>query len=318
MVQNGKPHLLDSVRKVRLLPHRNGHAPPPADESNNPSIPESNIPSPVAPASEPSTIRPSTIQLSTTSASLRPFHEALRDRLITFFEVKNLTHKPKLVSVTSCAEGSGVTTIASGLAAALSETGDGNVLLVDMNQEGAAQQFYQGKLACGLDDALELEKRGNAMVQDNLYVVTEANNSDKLPRILPKRFTHLVPRLKASDYDYIIFDLPPISQISFTPRLVRFMDMVLLVVEAEKTDRDLVKRATALVSESKANMGVVLNKARTYVPQRLHQEVSISDLPPFPLTVSSLGKHGLFASIYRWKTVSNRLFTRQFGPLTRP
>jgi Mrp family chromosome partitioning ATPase len=122
-----------------------------------------------------------------------------------------------------------------------------------------------------LDDALELEKRSGALVQDNLYVVSAGSNQDKLPRALPKRFTHLVPKLKASDYDYIIFDLPPVSQISATARLSRFMDTVLLVVESEKTDRDVVKHAAMLLSESKTHVGIIFNKSRTYVPRRLQQ-----------------------------------------------
>jgi polysaccharide biosynthesis transport protein len=205
---------------------------------------------------------------------LHPFCEALRDRLINFFEVKNLTHKPKLVTVTGCEEGAGVSSIAAGLAASLSETGDGNVLLVDMNNQGTAQQFYRGDLACGLDEALEIsEKRDSAMVQDNLYVVTGQSNNDKLPRALPKRFRHLVPRLRASDFDYIIFDMPPISQTSVTLQLARFMDTVLIVAESEKTDREVLRKATALLNESKTNVGVVLNKSRSYLPKRLQQEL---------------------------------------------
>ena len=50
------------------------------------------------------------------------------------------------------------------------------------------------------------------------------------------------------------------------------MDMVLMVIESEKTDRDLVQRATALLAQSKAHVGAVLNKSRTYVPKRLHQD----------------------------------------------
>jgi Mrp family chromosome partitioning ATPase/uncharacterized protein involved in exopolysaccharide biosynthesis len=203
---------------------------------------------------------------------LQPFHGALRDRLITYFEVNNMTSKPKLVAVTSCNEGSGVSTVAAGLAASLSETGDGNVLLVDMNQQGAAHYFRRGELACGLDEALEPGRRGETQVQDRLYVVSEASNVEKLPSVLPKRFKNLVPRLKASDYDYIIFDMPPVSQISMTPRLAKFMDMVLMVVEAEKSDRDVVKAATGLLKEARANVGVVLNKQRSYVPKRLQQE----------------------------------------------
>jgi uncharacterized protein involved in exopolysaccharide biosynthesis/Mrp family chromosome partitioning ATPase len=204
---------------------------------------------------------------------LRPFYEALRDRLVMYFEVRGITHKPKLIAVTSAGRGAGVTTTAAGLAATLSETGDGNVLLVDMNQEqGSAQQFCQGRPVAKLEEALY--KKDSALVQDKLYVVTEteAANGSKLPRILPKRFTNLVPKLKVSDYDYIIFDMPAITQTSVTPRLAGFMDMVLLVIESEKTDRQLVQQSCALLAESKANVSAVLNKTRTYVPQRLHQE----------------------------------------------
>jgi uncharacterized protein involved in exopolysaccharide biosynthesis/Mrp family chromosome partitioning ATPase len=209
-----------------------------------------------------------------TSDGLRSYYEALRDRLVTFFEIRNLTHKPKLIAITGCAKGAGVTTIATGLAASLSETGDGNVLLVDMTVgQAAAHPFFKGKSACGLADALEGEKRDTAMVQANLYMAAEGGNGDKLPRILSRRFNSLVPKLKASDYDYIIFDMPPVSQISITPRLAGFMDMVLLVIESEKTDREAVKRATSMLTESKANVSAILNKNREYVPKRLSQDL---------------------------------------------
>jgi Mrp family chromosome partitioning ATPase len=204
---------------------------------------------------------------------LRPYHEALRDRLMTYFEINNLTHKPKLVAITGCSPGSGVTTLAAGLAATLSETGEGNVLLVDMNQEqGAAHPFFKGQPACDLADLLEQEKRGQAMIQDKLYMAAE-NLRDRLPNALPNRFSSLVPKLKASDYDYIIFDMPPITGTSITPRLARFMDMVLLVVESEKTSRDVLKQAGSLLAESKANVQAVLNKSRKYVPAWLQQEL---------------------------------------------
>ncbi len=204
---------------------------------------------------------------------LRPFYDALRDRLIAFFEANNLTHKPKLIGVTSCGSGSGVSTVASGLAACLSEIGDGNVLLVDMNlQNGAAHPFYKGKPVCGLDDLLDNGKRDTAMVQENLYVVQESANGSKLPRVLPKRFSSLVPKLKASDYDYIIFDMPAVSQISVTARLSGYMDTVLLVVESEKTDAYAVKKAAEMLTESNAKVNVVLNKTRNYLPKWLHQE----------------------------------------------
>jgi len=207
-------------------------------------------------------------------SELKPFFETLRDRLMTYFEMINLTHKPKLVAVTSCGPGAGVTTTATGLASSLSKIGEGNVLLVNMNvRDGEAHHFSKGKLACGIEDALEKTSRDQAQVQTNLFVVEEMESDDRLPRVLPKRFSHLVPMMKASDYDYIIFDMPPVSEISITPRLARFMDMVLLVVESEKTSRDAAASVASLLAESKTNVGLVLNKNRSYMPKRLEQVV---------------------------------------------
>jgi Mrp family chromosome partitioning ATPase len=195
--------------------------------------------------------------------------------LITYFEVNNLTHKPKLVAVSGCGHGAGVTSIATGLAAALSETGDGNVLLVDMNLGlGAAHQFYKGKPTCGIADVLEPDARADAQVQENLYLATvHSTKNEVLPKVLPKRFMHLVPKLRASDYDYIIFDMPPVSQTSVTARLSGHMDMVLMVLESEKTGQELAKRASALLGESRANVAAVLNKCRKYVPASIAQEL---------------------------------------------
>jgi Mrp family chromosome partitioning ATPase len=160
------------------------------------------------------------------------------------------------------------------LAATLSETGDGNVLLVDMNLgQGAAHPFHRGRPECGLLDALESETRDPALVQGKLYLASLNETADKLPSLLPKRFGHLVPKLKMSDYDYIIFDMPAISQTSITPRLAAFMDMVLLVVESEKTNRDVVGQASSMLAECNVSAKVVLNKYRSYVPRCLHQEL---------------------------------------------
>jgi len=202
---------------------------------------------------------------------LNPYYEALRDRIILDFEIRNLTHMPKLIAVTGCDKGAGVTTVALGLAASLSETGAGSVLLVDMNRgTAAAQQFYKGKTVCSLDEALQI--KDSAQVHNNLHVVSEAPHGDNVPHILPRRFTHLMPKLRASEYDYIIFDTPPVSPTSVTARISGFMDQVLLVVESEKTDRAIIQKTTALLAESKASVSAVLNKTRTYVPRMLHKE----------------------------------------------
>lgn len=232
------------------------------------------------PSLSPKLLRPAAVNGNGNGASnggaphghpLVVYHETLRDRIIGYFESIGLVHKPKLVAVTSIASKAGVSTTATGLARSLSETGDGNVLLVDMNKgEGTAQQFAKGQAVSGLEAALE--SRDAAHVEDKLYMVVENSNHDRLSRSIPKRFTALVPKLKASDFDYIIFDMPPVSQTSITPRLAGFMDLVLVVIQSERSDREFVQRAMRLLGDSRVKVGVVLNQTRRYVPARLDQE----------------------------------------------
>jgi Uncharacterized protein involved in exopolysaccharide biosynthesis len=202
------------------------------------------------------------------------YFDALRDRLIFFFEMRGVVKKPKLVAVTSCGDRAGVSTVAAGLAASLSKTGDGNVLLVDMNMgPHTPYHFRDGKIQIGLDDLLEGQHRDEARVHEHLFVVPHATGTERLSRILPKRFSDMIPRLRASDYDYIIFDMPPVNQISVTPQLARNMDMVFLLVESEKTNRDAVKRASNLLSQASCTLSVIVNRTRNYLPRPLLQEI---------------------------------------------
>lgn len=154
---------------------------------------------------------------------LRPFCEAIRDRLAFYFEMNQMTHKPKLVGVTGLSKNAGTSTLAAGLAATLSDTGDGKVLLCD--RPVSARRFYD-----------------------------------------------MMREFKASDLDYVIFDMPPLGDTSATLPLAAFMDKVLLIVEAEKSNQETVKRAYSQLS-AKVNVSVIFNKSRSYGPKWLHGEL---------------------------------------------
>jgi uncharacterized protein involved in exopolysaccharide biosynthesis len=158
-----------------------------------------------------------------TDDSLKPFCEAIRDRLGIFFEANNMNYRPKLVGVTGLGKDAGTSTLAAGLASALSETSEGQVMLIDK-------------------------------------------------AVSPKEFYNVLQELKRSDLEYVIFDLPCFGPTSSTVPLARFMDTVLLVVEAEKSNRRAVKRAYAELA-AKTKVSVVLNKTRSYGPKWLEGEI---------------------------------------------
>jgi Mrp family chromosome partitioning ATPase len=203
---------------------------------------------------------------------IRPYCDAIRDRLGLYFELNHLTHKPKLVGVTSFSEEAGTSTLAAGLAASLSETNDGKVLLVDVKLgPEEVHPFFKGKPAYPLNAALK--PNGTiASASDNLYLATVGSSNAGPAQLGLKRFFDMMPNLKASDFDYIIFDMPPLDQTSPTWGMAAFMDKLLLVVEAEKNNRELIKRSYGKLMAERNNVAVVVNKARTYVPKWLDSE----------------------------------------------
>src|SRR6266404_5759214 len=203
---------------------------------------------------------------------MRRYCDAIRDRLGLYFELNHLTHKPKLVGVASFSEAAGTSTLAAGLAASLSEMNDGKVLLVDVNlgpQE--VHPFFSGKPAYPLTAALK-PRTEIASVSENLYLATVGSSNAGPAQLGLKKFFDMMPNLKASDFDYIIFDMPPLEQTSPTWGMAAFMDKLLLVVEAEKNSREMIKRGYGKLVAERNNVSVVVNKARSYVPKWLDAE----------------------------------------------
>ena len=203
---------------------------------------------------------------------IRPYCDAIRDRFGLYFELNHLTHKPKLVGVTSVSEQGGTSTFAAGLAASLSELNDGKVLLVDVNLGPEnVHPFFKGKPAYPLRAALKPNGEIDSAA-DNLYLATVGSPNAGPAQLGLKRFFDMMPNLKASDFDYIIFDMPPLSQTSPTWGMAAFMDKLLLVVEAERNNRETIKRSYRKLSAERNNVDVVVNKTRSYVPKWLDAE----------------------------------------------
>jgi len=196
------------------------------------------------------------------SDPLLPFYEALKDRLDQRLESRSVTRKPRFIGLTAVNEGAGVTTLTTGLAVSLSESEERNVLLIDLDRElGSAKQFYKGMITHhGLEEALDPKYK--ASVQ----------NGTVTAHIFRNQCVNIMKMLKNSDYDYVIFDMPPVAPTSMTLRIASFMDEILLVVESEKTNQDVAKEVIALLGEAKTGLCAVLNKIRNYVPSTLHQE----------------------------------------------
>jgi polysaccharide biosynthesis transport protein len=204
---------------------------------------------------------------------VQPYCEAICDRLIHYFAMAGKTHKPKLIGITGCNSGAGSSTIAAGLAAALSRTGDGKVLLVDMNPVRSENRYYfGGNHVSSLVELLEPGADKPEPAAENLYLAKASTQVPGSSRVVPTRFHNLLPRLKHSEFDYIVFDMPPANDTSPTLAMAGFVDKVFLVVEAEETNRETARRAYDELLAMRADTALVVNKARHYGPEWLQLE----------------------------------------------
>ena len=199
---------------------------------------------------------------------MRRYCDAIRDRLGLYFELHHFTHKPKLVGVAGLSEAAGASTLAAGLAASLSEVDDGRVLLVDVNLgPEEVHPFFKGKPSYPLNAALKEHSIDSAT--GNLYLATVGSPNGGPAKLGLKKFFDMMPNLKASNFDYIIFDMPPLDQTSLSWGMAAFMDRLLLIVEAEKNSSDVINRGYSKLVAERDNVCVVVNKARSYIPKWL-------------------------------------------------
>ena len=223
-----------------------------------------------------------------------PYAEAVRDRLFAFFDSEGLYSKTKLIGVSGFSPGAGTSTLAASLAAALSDIDANKVLLVDMNvAHGASHVFFGGKPAdlskIDLQSPPEEETKvvpdeeegeeneellvsaaatiGNGHHHSNGHGRSSLLNGSGTPGL--KEFRNMMGKLKPSGYDYVVFDMPPVSAISPSAAMAGLMDHVLAVVESEATIADQVKRGYRDLVTAHATVSVVFNKVRTYGPQAL-------------------------------------------------
>ena len=237
--------------------------------------------------------------------ALRRYCQDLRDNIIGHFAIAGDTSKPKLVAITSSCPGAGASTLSAGLARALSEAGTGKVLLVDLSgmvdKEGGPVTDMNWR---GLRDLMK-DRDGDdsgpfvpSAGDDNLecataFLTREEANGNGAPVVggaprtgagdeaagvgngtdasmkgtsLPSVIHSLLPKFSGSDYDYVIFDMPPISHSSITSRLVGLMNHTLVVVPARGVSLQTLRMHKRMLERVRADTSVVLNRCKTFVP----------------------------------------------------
>lgn len=183
--------------------------------------------------------------------------------LRTNIQYSSFDKEIQVIVITSSEPGEGKSTTAGNLALSLSQDGK-KVILIDSDlRKPSIHKNFKITNILGLSDVLIGKEDINKVVSkynNNLLILT----SGKIPpnpseMLASKAMTKLIEVLKES-FDYIILDTPPVQAVTDSQILSAKADGTILVVKAQKTKRDSVKNAVALLNKVNANiLGTVLN-----------------------------------------------------------
>ncbi|MFH1998798.1 MAG: CpsD/CapB family tyrosine-protein kinase [Planctomycetota bacterium] len=196
---------------------------------------------------------------------VREYYTLLRDRLMLSY--KGNTQLLRTIAVTSCHSDEGVSTVALNLAVTIAH--HEKVLLIDADPEDTSVLSSLRDIPIHNPEAVEAQMTPLINVATNLDVLSVALMDGDDPKQFesPVKLEKLLNSYRA-DYDCIVVDTPPMQEGSAALRISSLVDGVVIVVEAERTRIEAVKRTKEQLKQVHANvLGIVLNKRRLAIPK---------------------------------------------------
>ncbi len=203
--------------------------------------------------------------------SKEPVVDAYR-HVRTNLQFSNIDTSLRRIMVTSSIPGEGKTLTAANLAISFAELGK-KVLVVDCDMRRAHQHIlFNSRKSPGLSDYLgrdiSVEKAIYMTHVPNLYVIPAGTTPPNPAEMLASnKMSELIKKLE-QNFDFIIYDTPPIIAVTDPILLSKRVGNVVLVVRFGKTNRHLVSDSlNRLKNVNSQSLGVVLNgmqKAKGY------------------------------------------------------
>lgn len=170
----------------------------------------------------------------------------------------------KTVAVTSALPGEGKTVTVANLAVTLAQSGK-TVLIVDADLRRPRQhRLFKVKNTFGLTtyltDSIELKSVVKSTDIPNLFLINAGPVPPNPAELLgSEKMTRFI-RMMSEECDHVLFDLPPMMEISDALVLGAKVDGLVLVVHGDKTSREALKKTREKLDLLKVRtIGVVIN-----------------------------------------------------------
>jgi len=185
---------------------------------------------------------------------------------------------PKVMVVTSSIHSEGKTITSLNLSIALSEsTNKPKILLVDADlRRGSIAKYLGVEQNVGLSEYLS----GKVDLNDTMFNLDSENLTFMASGEVPENPAELLDSSKMktfiaemrSQFDYVIIDTPPIISVTDSGIVGSKVDGVIMVVQAGRTQRGIVKRAEELLYQSHSKvLGHVLTNIEYHLPEYIYR-----------------------------------------------
>ena len=174
-----------------------------------------------------------------------PASEAYRMMRTNLFYA-SVDNPPKVVALTSAGPGEGKSTTAANLGVTLSEAGK-NTLVVDCDlRKPMLHNYFETRNMTGLVDILTMERRPQDVWHEpmlKLRLITAGPPPLNPAELLSsRRFAEFLKQVRGQ-FDYVLVDTPPVTMVTDSAVVGALADGVLLVVDAQGTRKNSLRRA---------------------------------------------------------------------------
>jgi len=223
---------------------------------------------------ENSSVDPRLVAYFDSKAVIAEQYKTLRTNILSL----NKGKPPKAIVITSSIHSEGKTITALNLAVTLAHsTQTPKVLLIDADmRRGRVVKYLGVEQKAGLADVL----LGSASTEEALFNIDIKNLAFMGAGSIPgnpaelldsQAMRRLVTKMKAQ-FDHIIIDTPPIVNVTDSGIIASQADGVVLVIQAGRTQRGIVKRAQELLHQAHARiLGHVLTNIEYHLPEYIYR-----------------------------------------------
>ncbi|MFA5088631.1 MAG: CpsD/CapB family tyrosine-protein kinase [Candidatus Omnitrophota bacterium] len=221
-----------------------------------------------------SKVDPRVIAYFDSKALITEQYKILRTNLLSI----NKGKPPKVIVVTSSLHSEGKTITAVNLAVVLAQsTKRPKVLLIDADlRRGKVAKYLGVHSTVGLADILTgAAQPADALFNidiDNLTFIAAGSSPENPAELLDsENMKGFISAMKMK-FDHVVIDTPPIISVTDAGLIAGQADGVLMVIQAGRTQRGIIQRATELLNQAHSNiLGHVLTNIEYHLPEYIYR-----------------------------------------------